>query len=100
MKMTNAATTGKRPLRDLLHEATHRVPGVPAHVEHPPGHQGGNRNHSHNHNHNRGAQPHRPVAAHDHGHAHGSGLNHSSARQPRVFVAWQKRIAAFFGQEL
>nr|WP_062337328.1 hypothetical protein [Herbidospora sakaeratensis] len=28
-------------LRDLLHRATHRIPGVPAHADGPPpGHQG------------------------------------------------------------
>ena len=57
--------------RDLAHRAMHRLPGVPAHTEHPPGHQG--------------------TTRHDHSHAH---------RPPRVLVAWQRRIAAFFGQEL
>lgn len=63
--------TNKRSLRGLLHEATHRIPGVPMHVERPAGHQG------------------TPV----HGH-------HSPARPPRFMPAWQRRIAAFFGREL
>ena len=90
----------KHALRDLLHEATHRVPGVPAHVEHLRGHQG------------RvfvresGVRQGRPVAMQDRergserGGVRHSGLNHSPARQPRVLVAWQRRVAAFFGQEL
>jgi hypothetical protein len=57
----------------MLHWATHRIPGVPAHVEQPAGHQG--RTHHHR------------------------GRNHSPARPPRVMVGWQRRIAAFFGQE-
>ena len=95
-------STENRPLRDLLHEATHRVPGVPAHVEHPRGHQG------RVHVRESGARRARPVAVPDRERAHHGegggvrhhGLNHSPARQPRVLVAWQRRIAAFFGQEL
>ncbi|MBC3840851.1 hypothetical protein GXW82_12850 [Streptacidiphilus sp. 4-A2] len=79
-------------LRDLLHAATHRVPGVPAHVEHPAGHQAGHQ----------GNSPHqhapRPAAAPDH--SRNGTRNHSSARPPRVLVAWQRRIADFLGQEL
>jgi hypothetical protein len=79
-------------LRDLLHAATHHVPGVPAHVDQQAGHQGG------------------PQGGHQgavhHGHAprnpgvRNHGRNHSPARPPRVLVAWQNRIAAFFGQEV
>jgi hypothetical protein len=58
----------------MLHWATHRIPGVPAHAERPAGHQGRTR--------------------------HDRRWNHSPARRPRVMVAWQRRIAAFFGQEL
>ena len=76
--MSTTATT-KHPLRDLLHGATHRVPGVPAHVQHPAGHQGRDRSHGGERN---------------------SGVNHSPARPPRVLVHWQRRIAAFFGQEV
>jgi hypothetical protein len=64
--------TDRNAFRDLAHRATHRIPGVPAHVEHPAGHQGT---------------------------AHHASRNHSPARPPRVLVAWQRRIAAFFGQE-
>lgn len=70
--------THEHSLRGLLHRATHRVPGVPAHAERPPGHQG--RRH--------------------HGHAWRASNAVRRHRPPRVLVAWQRRIAAFFGQEL
>jgi hypothetical protein len=69
--------------RDLAHRATHRVPGVPEHVEHPAGHQG--------------TTHHDPAAHHR---SRNGRRNHSPARPPRVLVAWQRRIAAFFGREL
>lgn len=90
----------RHSLRDLLHRATHRIPGVPAHVEqpsgrptvhligHPFGHQGRAR-------HGQGWQ-HSPT----HHRSHDHGLNHSPARPPRVLAAWQTRIARLFGQEL
>jgi len=62
----------------------HRIPGVPAHVEHPAGHQGTTR-------HGRAGRD--SVAHH-------RSRNHAPARPPRVLVGWQRRIAAFFGQEL
>ncbi|GAA0933910.1 hypothetical protein [Virgisporangium aurantiacum] len=73
--------------RGLLHRATHRIPGVPAHAEPlPSGHQG--------------------AAAHGRGESrHPGGVtahrspNHSPARPPRFLPAWQRRIAAFFGRE-
>ncbi len=78
--------TDTSPLRDSLHRATHRIPGVPAHMERPAGHQGITR-------HGQAVQtttgrrsPHRTG-------------NHSPERPPRVLVAWQRRIAAFFGKE-
>ncbi len=74
--------------RDLAHWAMHRIPGVPAHVEHPAGHQGRTR-------HGRGWR--NSVAHHR---SHNDRRNHSPARPPRVLAAWQRRIAAFFGQEL
>ena len=78
----------KRSPLDTLHEATHRVPGVPAHVNRPAGHHGNAR-------HGRAAQ------AVNTGHrSRGGTWNHAPARPPRVLVAWQRRIAAFFGQEL
>jgi hypothetical protein len=64
--------------RDLLHRATHRIPGVPTHAEQPAGHQA------------------TPV----HGRVRRPSLNHSAARPPRFMPAWQRRIAAFFGREL
>lgn len=67
----------------MLHWATHRIPGVPAHAERPAGHQG--------------------TAVHRRGAAHGSPnrrWNHSADRRPRFLPAWQRRIAALFGREL
>jgi hypothetical protein len=75
-------------IRGLLHAATHRIPGVPAHAERPAGHQGEAR-------HGRASQ--RSVA---HRRSRNGGWNHSSTRPPRVLAAWQRRIAAFLGQEL
>jgi len=74
----------QRSFRDLAHWAMHRIPGVPAHVEHPAGHQGATRH---------GRAWRNPGAHH-------RSRNHSPARPPRVLVAWQRRIAAFFGREL
>ncbi|SNS98101.1 hypothetical protein SAMN05421812_102610 [Asanoa hainanensis] len=58
-------------MANLLHRATHRIPGVPAHTERPAGHHG------------RGAD-------------HRS--NHAHLRAPRFLPAWQRRIARLFGQ--
>lgn len=84
----------RHSLRELLHQATHRVPGVPAHAERPAGHQGrawqrpgGGWRHSSAHH-----RPQRPSRHH--------GFNHSPARPPRLLVVWQARIARLFGQEL
>jgi hypothetical protein len=82
MKVAN-----KHSVRGLLHWATHRIPGVPAHAERPAGHQG---TAVHGRARRRGA-PH-PSPNHR--------WNHSPARPPRFMVAWQRRIAAFFGREL
>ncbi|GAB1818250.1 hypothetical protein [Herbidospora sp. RD11066] len=60
------------PLRDLLHRATHRVPGVPAHAERAAGHRGRVR-------HGHGRFGHRP---------------------PRVLVGWQTWIARLFGASM
>ena len=79
----------QRPsLRDLLHWATHQVPGIPAHTTRPAGHQGQAR-----HDHGRRHSPTRHRA-------HQQGFNHSPGRPPRVLAAWQTRIARLFGQEL
>ena len=80
--------TTEHLFRGLLHWATHRVPGVPAHAQRPAGHQGtavrsGARR--------RGVAPH-PSLNHR--------WNHSPARPPRFMPGWQRRIAAFFGREL
>lgn len=73
-------------ISERLHELTHAVPGVPAHVDHAPGHQG-REPHSASRHHS--ARAGRPATAARH-----------APRRPRVLVAWQERIAAFFGQEL
>jgi hypothetical protein len=79
--------TNKRSFGGLLHWATHRIPGVPAHAEQPAGHQGMP---VHGRGRRRGA-PH-PSLNHR--------WNHSPARPPRFKPAWQRRIAAFFGRDL
>jgi len=84
MKVTN-----KHSFRGLLHWATHRIPGVPAHAERPTGHQG-------TAVHGR-ARPRGGVAAHP---SLSHRWNHSPARPPRFMPAWQRRIAALFGREL
>lgn len=78
--------------RDLVHRATHRVPGVPAHVEHPVEHQAGHQGTT------RHGRVRRDPVAHDR--PRNQRWNHSSARPPRVLVAWQRRIAALFGREV
>jgi hypothetical protein len=74
--------------RGLLHRATHRIPGVPAHAERPAGHQG---TAVHGRGRRRGVAPHPPL---------NHGWNRPPARSPRFMPAWQRRIAAFFGREL
>lgn len=78
---------GEHALRDLLHTATHRVPGVPAHVEHPAGHQG--------------KDPLRRTVRRttERDRSRNGTRNHSAVRPPRVLVAWQRRIADLFGQK-
>jgi hypothetical protein len=79
--------TDQHSFRGLLHRATHRVPGVPAHAERPSGHQGRVRHgcaRGHSLTHHRSS---------DHP------MNHTPARPPRVLAAWQRRVAAFFGQD-
>ena len=70
----------------VLHRLTHRVPGVPAHVE------GGlvsrqNRPHP-------SARPQPPHSQPQHGHAHQGRPHHG---EPRVLVGWQNRIAQLLG---
>jgi len=78
-------TTKARAL-DRLHDATHLVPGVPAHTNRPAGHQGATQH---------GRRTHVPVD----GRRSPRGTINVAARQPRVLVAWQRRVAAFFGQK-
>ncbi len=79
----------KHSFHGLLHWATHRIPGIPAHAEPPAGHQG---TAVHGRARRRGS-----VAAHP---SPNHGSNHSPARPPRFMPAWQRRIAAFFGREV
>lgn len=102
--------TNRRSIGDLLRDATHRVPGVPGHRDHDPGHQGRSRP---------GAGPERapadepnsmPTAAPNStaadelisppGRRLNERLNHRPTNQgePRVLVGWQRRIAAFVGR--
>ncbi|MDR6906060.1 hypothetical protein J2X63_001746 [Agromyces sp. 3263] len=80
--------TDKGSLVDALHEATHRLPGVSGHEDRPAGHQGTT-------HHSRLAQ-----ASSARRHPSVGRRNHASVRRPRVLVAWQRRIAAFFGEEV
>jgi hypothetical protein len=80
--------TDEHSFRGLLHWATHRIPGVPTHAERPAGHHG---TAVHGRARRAGAGPH-PSPNHR--------WNHSPDRPPRFMVAWQRRIAAFFGREL
>jgi hypothetical protein len=64
-------------MKKLLHRATHRIPGVPAHAEpRPAGHHGTTQH----------GTPHSPNAE-------------RHTRQARFLPGWQRRIAALFGQE-
>ena len=80
--------TDKHPFRGLLHWATHRIPGVPAHAQRPAGHQG-------TAVHGRTRRP--GVAARP---SPNGRWNHSPARAARFMPAWQRRVAAFFGREM
>jgi hypothetical protein len=83
----------RHSVRDLAHRAMHRIPGLPAHGELPAGHQGRTRQGT---THQGRAWRH-PVA---HNRSHDDRWNHSPTRPPRVLAAWQRRIAALFGQDL
>jgi hypothetical protein len=90
--------THEHSFRDLVHWATHRVPGVPAHAEQPAGHQ---RTTRHGTTHLGRTHQGRTWQHSTPGHrSHNDRRNHSSARPPRVLAAWQRRIAAVFGHEL
>jgi hypothetical protein len=81
--------TNKHSFRGLLHRATHRIPGIPAHAERPPGHQGTAVQ-------GRARRPGGVAARPSLNHR----WNHSPARSPRFLPAWQRRIAAFLGRAL
>jgi len=76
-------------VRDALHEATHRVPGVPQHQDYPKGHQGTTR-------HGRSLQN-RPLPN------LGAVSRHQGRTQghkpPRVMAGWQNRIAGLFSPQ-
>jgi hypothetical protein len=83
------AMTNKRSFGSLLHWATHRIPGVPAHAERLAGHQGtAIRGRARR----RGGVIAQPSL--------NSRWNHSPVRPPRFMVAGQRRVAAFFGRDL
>jgi hypothetical protein len=104
--------TTEHSLRDRLHDATHRIPGVPAHVEQPAGHQGGT-GHGRDGEHGGG---HQGTARQGSAHAERASAspapenatratrdrsrNHSPSRPPRVFAEWQRRVGRFFGQDV
>ncbi|BCJ33835.1 hypothetical protein Athai_13380 [Actinocatenispora thailandica] len=77
--------THRHPMRDVLHQATHRVPGIVAHAEQLPGHQAATRH---------GRPRRNPAVQHR---SRNRRWNHSPDRPPRVLVGWQARIAAFIG---
>lgn len=72
----------KKSAQEQLHEAMHRIPGVPEHSE------------AKNLN-NRGGLQNRPYKNRQ----RGAQVNHP-ARQPKVLIGWQKKVAKFFGTEI
>jgi hypothetical protein len=74
---------------DAVHEATHRLPGVPQHQDYPEGHQGTTR-------HGRSLQN-RPLQNRGVGSHQGSAPAHD--RPPRVLVGWQNWIAGLFSRK-
>ncbi|GAA1948833.1 hypothetical protein [Agromyces allii] len=75
-----------RTVEAALHEATHRIPGVPEHHEAPTGHQRASR-------HGESFQARTQRHGGD-GSPRGSAPAHG--RPPRVLVSWQNRIARLF----
>ena len=75
-------------MQDALHEATHRVPGVPQHHDHPEGHQGTS-------HHGQSLRDRSPVER-------GAGTHQGSAaahhRPPWALVGWQSWIAGLFSR--
>jgi hypothetical protein len=76
-------------LGHAVHDATHRMPGVPEHQEYPAGHQGitgHGRSQQNRPLEGRGARSHQSSAtAHD--------------RPPRVLVGWQHWIRGLFSRK-
>ena len=83
--------TNKYSLRSLLHWATHRLPGVPGHVERSAGHHGTT---VHGRSGRPDVAPRRSL-----NHQWNRRWNHSPARPARFLPAWQRRIAAVFARE-
>jgi hypothetical protein len=77
-------------VRNALHDATHRIPGVPEHEERAHGHQRSAQHGRLLHHH---PQPHRSLQ-----NRVARGTRRHDHRPPRVLVTWQNRVAAFFGQ--
>lgn len=73
--------------RDALHEATHRVPGVPRHQDYPKGHHGTT--------HHGQPSQNRPLRDHDAG---SQSAARAHDRPPRVLVGWQNWIAGLFSR--
>jgi hypothetical protein len=95
--------TNERSWRGLLHRATHRIPGVPAHAERSARHQGAAAGHQSTVARHQGTVDHGGARHHGGIAAHASPKqrwNHSPGRPARFMPAWQRRIAAFFGREL
>ena len=72
-------------VRDVLHEATHHVPGVPEHQENPDGHRGPGHHGGSVHAGSLQGRDAGPAPAHD--------------RPPRVLVGWQSWIAGLFSRQ-
>ena len=68
-------------VRGALHEATHRVPGVPHHQDYPKGHQG---------------TTHHGRPLQNRVRSHGSA---GRTMPPRVLVGWQNWIAGLFSRK-
>jgi hypothetical protein len=75
-----------RTMLEAVHEATHRMPGVPPHRDQPQGHQGTTRH----------GRPFR--GQHGHGGSHHQGSAAAHGRPPRVLVGWQNWIAGLLSR--
>jgi len=77
-----------RTVAKALHEAMHRVPGVPEHQDYSPGHQGTT-------GHGQSLQ-HRPLQGRGARRHQGSAPGHH--QPPRVLVGWQNWIGGLFSR--